>query len=267
MTSSLAGKKAAELAFKIPELRQDQPDSRSASPLKTFGPGSDIGNAHPELLVSTINDTHLVVVNKFPVFRPQLLLLTVDSYQRQWQPLSLADLQAAWVLLTETGDRFYIIFNGGFTAGASRNHKHMQVLPHPEASGRDKSGWMLFPDLEPIAHTSSVPFVHFLYRFNDSAASAAEVFDIYQQFLSDCRRALAVPDDQIEVPHNTVITKRWIVVIPRSKENIDGTTANSAGMMGSVWLNNEAQLEKWLAQGPSWVLSQLGLPAAKLPST
>ncbi|KAK5052542.1 hypothetical protein LTR84_002407 [Exophiala bonariae] len=266
VTNSLAGKKAAELAFIVPELRE-QSNSRPGTPPQTFGPGSDIGNAHPDLLVSTINDTHLVVMNKFPVFRPQLLLLTIDSFQRQHQPLSLADLQAAWTLLASTGNRFYVMFNGGFTAGASRHHKHLQVLPHPDAPGLDMSWWGLFPDREQAMPVSSVPFIHFLHRFSKPAVTALEVFDVYLRFLGDRRHVLALPDDQVEVPHNVVITKRWIVVIPRSKENIDGTTANSAGMMGSVWLNNEQQLEKWIAQGPSWVLSQLGLSAGELPTT
>ncbi|EXJ93912.1 hypothetical protein A1O1_02305 [Capronia coronata CBS 617.96] len=262
ITESLAGKPAAELAIRAPELT---PAQLSASRPQTFGSGSDIPNAHPDLLITTINDTHLLVVNKFAVFRPHLLLLTVDSYQRQHLPLSLVDLKAARTFLTNTQDRFYVIFNCGVNAGASRSHKHMQVLPHPDALPPTAQGWRLFPDYDPPLVSGSIPFVYFIRHFERSAVSGPELFDAYTHLLLKCRRVLNIPDDQVECPHNVVITTKWILTIPRSKENVDCTTANSAGMMGSVWLRNEKQLEKWMAQGPAWVLSQLGLPAEELP--
>ncbi|EXJ92175.1 hypothetical protein A1O3_00725 [Capronia epimyces CBS 606.96] len=260
ITESLTGKPAAGQALASPK---QAPTHNAVSRPETFGPGSDIANVHPDLLITTIHDTHLLVVNKFSVFRPHLLLLTVDSYQRQPEPLSQADLEAAWKLLTETDGRFYVIFNCGLAAGASRSHKHMQAIPHPDALQPSACGWRLFPDYDPPLPPHSIPFVHFIHRFDNHVVSGPELFDVYLRLLGDCRRALTIPDEQAECPHNVVLTEKWIVTIPRSKENVGGTTANSAGMMGSVWLRDEQQLEQWKAQGPAWVLSQLGSPNEK----
>ena len=74
------------------------PKALAARPT-SFGPGSDIANGHPDLLVQMPNDTHLLVINKFCIARPQLLLLTADSYRRRPKALSQADLAAAWTVL------------------------------------------------------------------------------------------------------------------------------------------------------------------------
>lgn len=261
ISESLAGKSAAELALQAPESHEAHD---AASRPETFGPGSDIANAHPDLLITTINSTHLLVVNKFSVWRPQLLLLTVDSYQRQHLPLSQDDLRAAWTLLTQTDGQFYVFFNCGSKAGASRSHKHMQVVPHPDTLPATARKWRLFPDYDPPWSPHSIPFMHFIHRFEGPRVLETEISRVYRQHVSSCRRALKISDEQAACPHNAVLTKKWIVTIPRSRENVDGTTANSAGMMGSIWLRDEKQLEKWMAQGPAWVLSQLGLPTGGL---
>jgi len=67
--------------------------------------------------------------------RPQLVLHTVD-FESQDEILNEGDFEAAWQALTELGGaRYMVIFNGGKDAGASLNHKHLQVVPRPERAG------------------------------------------------------------------------------------------------------------------------------------
>lgn len=256
VTASLAGKSAAEVAIRVPE---HTPDHLLPSRPQTFGPGSDITNAHPDLLVTTINDTHLVVINKFCVFRPQLLLLTADSYQRQHTPLSVDDFAAALSVLEQTGDHFYVMFNCGERAGASRHHKHIQVLPHPDSLSSKHDRWRLFPDYEPPLDTDQVPFVHFIERFDKYALSPDNLLSIYLTFVEKSRGLLKINDSTQPCPHNFVLTSRWLMVIPRARIDVEGITANSAGMMGSVWLKDTDQMNAWIDYGPARALSQLGL--------
>ena len=81
--------------------------------------------------------------------------------------------------------------------------------------------------------------------------------------LAQTRDALSIPVDDSEsiCPHNVVLTKEWIMLIPRRSNDFEGVTANAACMVGSVWLMKEAQLDRWRALGPNKVLSQLGVPA------
>ena len=63
------------------------------------------------------------------------------------------------------------------------------------------------------------------------------------------------------LPHNAVLTREWLVTVPRSQgttEGIEGHVVNATGMMGLVWCSSEAQLEGWKMKGPASVLAKLG---------
>lgn len=232
---------------------------------KCFGPGSDIVDDHPKILVQTINETHLLVLNKFPIFRPQLMLLTVDSYRRQTEPLTSEDIRAAWAILDGIGRKYYVLFNCTPTAGASRMHKHMQVIPHPMAVNEVEDGFRFFPDLEASTQATEVPFKHFIEHFkglpNEASSRDEQVFEIYSRLLAQTRAALSISPEDPVCPHNVVLTQDWIILIPRRSKVFHGITANSAGMMGSVWLEKESEYDAWKARGPANVLAALGIPA------
>jgi ATP adenylyltransferase len=76
--------------------------------------------------------------------------------------------------------------------------------------------------------------------------------------LADAREALNLAPSAI-CPHNVILTRTWLMVIPRRSNDFHGLTSNAPGMIGSVWLQNEAQLEKWTQLGPANVLSHLGV--------
>lgn len=77
---------------------------------------------------------HKLILNKYCVTRPQMVLHTVE-FESQDELLNADDFHAAWLALTSMGDKYMVIFNGGKDAGASMNHKHLQVLPRPEGAG------------------------------------------------------------------------------------------------------------------------------------
>ncbi|EAW13296.1 putative phosphorylase [Aspergillus clavatus NRRL 1] len=232
--------------------------SDSAHPPGCFGPGSDIGFSDPSILIDTIRNTHLLVVNKFAVFRPQLLLLTSDSYQRQHEPLSLADFAAVCTVLDSLKSPHYAIYNCSPLAGSSREHKHLQILPRP--------GY-LFPD-DPNPASRVIPYQYFI-RYLDavdfqSLDGWATIFKAYQELLAQAKQAWSGHSSNEQnpeyYPHNVALVREWIVVIPRRSNNFEGITANAAGMMGSVWLTNDSQLDRWREVGPPRVLSELGVP-------
>lgn len=62
------------------------------------------------------------------------MVLHTIEFENQDELLNASDFQAAWSALKSLGDGYMIIYNGGKDAGASLNHKHMQVIPrsgHP----------------------------------------------------------------------------------------------------------------------------------------
>lgn len=77
---------------------------------------------------------HKLILNKYCAVRPQLVLHTVE-FENQDELLNAHDFEAAWSALKALGDGYMVIYNGGKDAGASLNHKHMQVIPQSGHSG------------------------------------------------------------------------------------------------------------------------------------
>ncbi|KAL4925926.1 putative phosphorylase [Aspergillus undulatus] len=221
-----------------------------------FGPRSDIGNDDPNLTLANINETHLLVVNKFCMFRPQLLLLTADSYRRQREPLGLEDLAAACEVLKGLKWKQFVIYNCGPKGGASRQHKHLQVLPRPPR---------LFLDRE--SGSMNVPyryFVRYLHEIDlESSEGQKRLSQIYAELLAEAKQSIEAEFEEPDgyIGHNVALTKEWIIVIPRRHINFDGITANTAGMLGSVWSASEEEVTKWKQVGPKRALAGLGVPA------
>jgi ATP adenylyltransferase len=224
-----------------------------------YGPGSDLADADPKLIVSKIHDTHLLVMNRFAVFRPQYLIITLDSFKRQTENLDRTDLAAAWAVMHALPDEHFIMFNCGNEAGCSRLHKHMQVIP----CSKDLT---LFPDQDGL-EPADVPFKYFVRRIDSSTQALPD--RLHAMYHSLHREALQAWQSFSKTttleyfPHNVMLTKRWIMVVPRRRAEIAGASANAAGMMGMVWLTNPQQLDKWKEYGPARVLEELGVPSRR----
>ena len=57
------------------KVTDDMPFHEDEPAPEMFGPGSDIRKSHPNQVLGTVNDTHILALNIFPVFGPQYLLL------------------------------------------------------------------------------------------------------------------------------------------------------------------------------------------------
>jgi ATP adenylyltransferase/5',5'''-P-1,P-4-tetraphosphate phosphorylase II len=202
------------------------------------------------LILAQLNNTHDLALNLFCVDRPQLLVLTLDSYKKQHQPLDQDDFKAALEVLRRwTG--WYVIFNCGERAGCSRTHKHLQGLRGPPHA---------FDVLQKAnGGESKVPFKFFMHRFPQGleAEDVSTIWNVYSEMLVQCKLAL----DEEVCPHNVVLWDNCIVVIPRNKGMWEGASANTGGMLGSVWVRDQAEVDKWLKAGCANVLRELGVPS------
>ncbi|CAM1509405.1 Fc.00g031440.m01.CDS01 [Cosmosporella sp. VM-42] len=228
------------------------PDSATES----FGPASDIRKSHPDQVIGYIYNTHIVALNIYPVFRPQYMLLNIDSTRSQNEPLSREDIAASWDFIHAIDSPMYIMYNCTQTAGCSRHHKHTQVVPLPQTH----SDCRFFPDAP--GDKIRVPYRYFLHRFDKAQPpSADEVFLIYRDLLAKCKEVLRidVKDETTLCPHNVAIVKEWILLIPRGKGNFNGLMANTAGMLGMPTVTLPEIYELWRQEGPFRVLSELGV--------
>lgn len=221
------------------------------------------------LIISKIGaGAYWLVFNKFNVFRPQYLILHVDDSRRQHEVLSLDDLAISAALLQGVETPHYVIYNCGREAGCSREHKHLQVFPKP-GTNEDEDGYDMFRFFEEAAAETAgkgnadvpkVPFKFFLHRFQDGESeNPKRVKEIYDGFLKESKALLGIPEDAEFCPHNVIMIKEWIMVIPRVKADVEGASANSVGMMGLLWMTKREQVDKWKKLGPAWVLGEIGV--------
>jgi ATP adenylyltransferase/5',5'''-P-1,P-4-tetraphosphate phosphorylase II len=236
--------------------------SQADSKPEKFGPGSDIHKDHPDQVIDSINNTHILALNAYPVFRPQYLLLTLDSYRSQDEPMDLQDFAASWKFLHSTPDPHFVMYNCTKDAGCSRYHKHMQILKRPELANIDNSrSFRFFPDVKGSQHHA--PYVYFLHQLDHVRTEGAEaIFSEYTELLRQCRKVHGLHENDTKslCPHNVLLVKEWLIVIPRQRGSYGGVSANAAGMMGMPTIADKSSFQAWIDKGPTHILQQLGVP-------
>ncbi|KAF2131167.1 hypothetical protein P153DRAFT_374936 [Dothidotthia symphoricarpi CBS 119687] len=223
----------------------------SFSQSRKWGPGSDMYCPDERLIVAKLNGTHDLALNLFCVDRPQLLLLTLDSYRRQFEPLDNDDFKAVLEVLRRWNN-MYIIYNCSEVGGCSRTHKHMQGLRGPPFA---------FDALVHAEGSPKVPFRYFMHHFEQGfqRASAVDLLQVYNNIIGQCRTMLGLSEADV-CPHNVVLWNDRIIVIPRRKGFIEGASANAAGMLGSIWVPDKKEMDEWMRLGCANVLRELGVP-------
>lgn len=219
----------------------------------------------PELYVTGISDTHLCILNKFNVVNHHVLLIT-RKFEEQESLLNQSDFIALWAALNEIdGLAFY---NGGKEAGASQAHKHLQIAPFPFSSkvpGLPVGPWLKkTASKESIACIPILPFIHSVSCLNfDEGRSVSEkagiTFQLYQEML---RLHGCDPDENSHqtFPYNLLLTKDWMLFVPRSRDAFQGISVNSLGFAGSLLVKNEEQLKMIESMGLLRVLQEVAIP-------
>ncbi|KAF3928283.1 hypothetical protein AA313_de0208726 [Arthrobotrys entomopaga] len=213
----------------------------------------------PNFVVAKIGDTHTLIFSKFCVPRPHLVLHT-NQFALQTEDLTAADLEAAWRTLKSFPETpSMMIYNCGVDAGSSQGHKHMQVFPKPD---NDEGRFKLFPDKAELSQDEavtlpSVPYKHFVVGL-PKKASHEDIVKRHGKVLELAKEALETVGGSA---YNVVMTKDWVMVIPRRSKGVDGVGANAAGMMGMVWVGSEKERESWTNFGLTRYLQTLGVPA------
>ena len=82
---------------------------------------------HGICIEENFTQNHRLIFNKFPARKLHVLVITKEP-EPQTSKLNTSDFKAALLALQTLGDSF-MYYNSGPTAGASQDHKHMQVIP------------------------------------------------------------------------------------------------------------------------------------------
>ena len=196
----------------------------------------------PALYVSGLTPTHVCLLNKYNVLDCHLLAVTrAFEHQETW--LTLADFAALWLCLAEFDALAF--YNAGKAAGASQRHKHLQVVPLPLLPG--ESSLPAAPAFEAVrwagdfGATPAFPFVHALARLDPAWTAAPQeaaqhTLALYWALLA----RVGVPRGEGACqtrPYNLLMTRQWMLLVPRRQEAWGGIAVNALGFAGSlmVW--------------------------------
>ncbi len=233
--------------------RRAESPSGSANPFLPY---------EPDLFVAEVSGTHVALLNKFNVIDRHLLLVT-RRFVHQETLLDRDDLAA--LLACMAGREVLGFYNGGVTAGASQPHKHLQIVPLPLGEGatltpidpvldavRDWPGFCAVP---------AFPFRHAFAWLNpalppDPFAAAARLEALSLAALEHIGvTALEREGERLQsAPYNLLVTRHWLLAVPRAREHFDSISVNALGFAGSLFVRDEIQLAAVRRAGPMAVL-------------
>lgn len=210
----------------------------------------------PALEVARLGETHLALLNKFPVMDRHLLVIT-RAYEEQTDPLSAGDLAALWSLIERLGGMGFC--NGGRDAGASQHHKHLQWIPadadNPESVPVTAALRSAIPGqtLNPI---TALPFRHAFRRLDGlEALTGDDAGRVLQKCLAGLCDDLGIASQSAPLPpYNLLLTRSWMLLVARSRESWERMSINSLGFAGLLFVPEKSQLAAVCAAGPLNIL-------------
>lgn len=260
--SSLARKEAVRRTDASEAAGSQTPKAFRAPWCDPFLPYED------DLYVGDLSSTHVALLNKYNVIADHLLIVT-RRFVPQEALLDQDDFAA--LLLALRGFDALGFYNGGPDAGASQPHKHLQAVPLPlDAAGAAVPIETLL-DAAPAdgGRVPGLPFAHAFARVDlaggvatGEAADAQHALDIYRALL----RAADIGTIEVDgvphqrTPYNLLVTRRWMLVVPRETERVEGIALNALGFAGSLFVRDAAQLETLARIGPMTALARVAKP-------
>jgi sulfate adenylyltransferase (ADP) / ATP adenylyltransferase len=212
------------------------------------------------LRVGDIGEQHFLLLNKFNVLAHHLLIVTTD-FEPQETLIGEDDFAALFACL----DRFDGLgfYNGGTIAGSSQPHKHLQMVPLP-LDADSQATLPIEPYLEAartdgIFRVPELAFAHAAAWLGDTDAKQARA--TYLRLLD----AIGVePLDVAGVvhqsaPYNLLVTRRWMLAVPRSVSHVQGVPVNALGFAGSLFVRDDAQRDIVESRGPMQLLADATL--------
>lgn len=253
-------RKVSSLARKDEErkLKQANPARGSFNPFLPY---------EQDLFVASISDRHIALLNKFNVIDRHVLIVTRE-FEHQEMLLNLDDLIALSACMREIdGLGFY---NGGEAAGASQTHKHLQLVPLP--LGADSPAVPMERAFEPLCRVAAiveVPAMRFRNEFtwiepelfDDPLRAAHRLYPLYLRMLELAGVGTEPTPAGLRqsAPYNLLLTRRWMLLVPRSRECFDTVSVNALGFAGSLFVKSDEQLQTVKRAGPMRLLAEVAV--------
>ena len=205
------------------------------------------------LIVSEIKDTHLLILNKYPVQRGHMLLIT-----REWQPqdgwLTCNDFNNLSLIEDDTNGLWF--FNSSKAAGASQPHRHIQLLPRKlNQVYCPRMKWfnsLIANNLDKSKLTQNISI-----RQRKKDYLRTDTKDLYKNYLElSLEQGLGNPESNFKPRgnYNLIITNDWISLIRRSMDSFKGFNINALGFAGYLLSTSQAETDYFTMNGGESIL-------------
>jgi ATP adenylyltransferase len=126
----------------------------------------------------------------------------------------------------------------------------------------------LLPAAEPDPQVTApaLPFVHSFVRLgSDSLApaqAARKAFDLYATMLRHAGMVAAEPSrpQRQSMPYCFLMTREWMLLVPRTRECFAGISLNALAFAGSLFVRNEEQYARLQNAGAMNALRAVTVP-------
>jgi sulfate adenylyltransferase (ADP) / ATP adenylyltransferase len=208
----------------------------------------------PDLFVADFTPTHLGLLNKFNVVDHHLLIVT-RAFESQDTLLTPADFAALWLGLQEYPSLGF--YNGGELAGASQRHKHLQLVPLPLCP--DGRPLPISPLLEQVNWQTERPIIS-AWPFAHALRSLDPSWDVITASHRLHTHYLQMRQPFVAHAYNLLVTREWMLLVPRSQEKAGRISVNSLGFAGALLVKNAEQMQFLKEMGPLTLLTEVSLP-------
>ncbi|KAL2156620.1 hypothetical protein VTH82DRAFT_1365 [Thermothelomyces myriococcoides] len=219
-------------------------------------------NPPEAMLITPLNPSHNLVLNKFAIV-PEHFILATRAFKEQTDLLERDDLEVAYACIeayhnhnsssetNDSGSELYVFFNSGPASGSSQPHRHVQLLPvrRMREGLDDDSAWdVLAGQLLDPAVRRRVPFTTFAEPIGPGTDLLATYLRLYRRACAAVLGPSAAADaaaaavdvsgsegrpegegKQARVEYNLAMTRDVMAIAPRVVEGTAVTVAEEGG--------------------------------------
>ena len=226
-------------------------DTSKFNKTKIYGPKQNPFCPWEKILeIDKIGDNHQLILNKYPVQKGHILLIT-----NEWKPqngwLDIKDWGAIQQVNKDTSGLWF--FNSSPNAGASQPHRHFQLLRRSKdeiSCPREKWFLEMKKDINSYSKLKKNIIVS-KFNFLDNSKS---LFELYLELAKKLGLGDHISDRKPRFPYNLLITNKWIAIIKRSNDHIHGFSVNGLGFAGYLLVTEKSDVNYLKKFGPEKLL-------------
>jgi ATP adenylyltransferase len=90
-----------------------------------------------------------------------------------------------------------------------------------------------------------------------AAERMLELYDAAMDAIEVVEEGAANDEPKRMAPYNLLVTRRWMLAVPRSRERFDSISVNALGFAGSLFVRDAAEMQRLREAGPMRVLQEV----------